>query len=129
MLFYAVFLFFVFVLSMLIILLFFLFTLPVHLLMVLDTTTQGTFAFGNQRTQLSLHPQELLIVILSARVGPLGRDHGAFIKRVIGFVRVRVREGGRQSVFLGGFGVARSVVGRVVEVAAVVMVVVEGLAE
>lgn len=99
--------------------------------MVLDTTAQGTFAFRNQRTQLSLHPQELLIVILSTRVGPLGRDHGAFIKRMIGFVRVRVREGGRQSVFLGGsgFGVARSVVGRVVEVAAVVMVVVEGFAE
>lgn len=100
------------------------------LLMILNTTAQGPFAFRNQRTQLSLHPQELLIVILSPRVGPLGWDHGAFIKRMIGFVRVRVREGGRQSVFLGpGFGVARFVVGRVVEVAALVMVVMEGFAE
>src|SRR5690242_8451648 len=98
--------------------------------MVLDTTAQGPFALCNQRTQLSLHPQELFIVILSPRVGSLGWDHGTFIKRVIGFVRVRVREGGRQSVFLGGsgFGVARSVVRRVM-VAAVVMVVVEGFAE
>lgn len=94
------------------------------LLIVLNTSTKGAFALRNQSTELSLHSQELFIVILRASVRSLGWDHGAFIERVIGFVRVRVREGGRQSVFLIGFGVARSAVARVVLVAALVVVVV-----
>jgi hypothetical protein len=99
------------------------------LLMVLNTTTKGAFTLRNQSTELSFHPQELFIIILRTSIGSLGRDHGTFIERVIGFMRVRVREGGRQSVFLIGFGVARSAVARVVLVAAVVMVVVQGLAK